>query len=224
MIGSYYQHLWRLLLVYILAAVYQLMHTEVEARHTEDDCKAFAADNPGWTYTREVCIDFTFDDPNWSYTRQPPWGLDSGTFGGLKNGKLCVPTNDQRGGALFISTVSHPGPGSTKLECKFPTSGEANCDVSLVDGYSLSVTCKSGDMRVGGDINLWKRSDRCKHIEMDHCVNEIWLANGPAENSVDAFFQPAIRDGNEYCIWWSCHQNYYFPVTQQLSCHISGTW
>jgi hypothetical protein len=174
--------------------------------------------------TSEVCIQFTSDDPTWGWAQAYPWGSSTGTFGSLPGGQMCVPTSNSAGGALFIGPSSNPGPGSTKLECFFPTSGQANCDVSLVDGYSLSVTCTAGDVTVGGPIDLWTTGTPCPDtsaISQGICKNDNSYDSD--QSDVDAFFQPAITGGNEYCIWWACGQDYYFPVNSTVSCHISGT-
>lgn len=105
--------------------------------------------NPDFTVTdnqranaagNKKCFTFTSDNPNWSYALTGPWGSSKAKFG---NGpkKICVPHNDNAGGAMYIGSEANPGPGNTKLECFIPSAGKGNCDMSLVDGYSLSVTC-----------------------------------------------------------------------------------
>ena len=75
----------------------------------------------------------TADDPSWSYNLAGgAWGEGSGTIGSLPGGKLCVPADNGAGGAMYIGSVATPGPGNTKLEAYFPTTGEANVDVRFV--------------------------------------------------------------------------------------------
>ena len=169
----------------------------------------------------EVCIQITSDNPQWTFATQPPWREISGQFGSLTNGQLCVNTDDEAGGAIFIGTTPNPSRGNTKLECFFPTSGMANCDLSLVDGYSLSVACETTEGTIGGSVDLWSDSTHCDHVDKSQCINDKGYRS--AEMDVDAFFQPAIQNGNSYCIWWACRQDLFFPVTQQLRCHVSGT-
>ena len=174
-------------------------------------------------HTNDFCIDFTFDNPNWYFTRQPPWGNEAGTFGSLKNGRMCLPRTDIFGGALFIG--AHPGPiaNTTKLECFFGASNTANCDISLVDGFSLPVTCTVGEQRMGGNIDLWSTGVRCENESNKHlgiCTN---TREDRAERNVPEFFQPAIQHGNSYCIWTRCTQNPFFPVHHKLKCHIGAT-
>ena len=153
------------------------------------------------------------------------WGSNSGTFGS-GGATICVPTTNQAGGAMFIGPESNDIAGNTKLECYFPTSGTANCDVSLVDGYGLSVACSVANTPlIGGNINLYNTGIKCSDTSLVYygvCKNDA----GPTASSqsqVDAFFQPATQNGNNYCIWDNCSQDYYFPVTAAITCHVSGT-
>ena len=187
-----------------------------------------AVSNPNKGLTASVsqyCIDFSSDNPDWHYTLQAPWGSGSGSFGSLPGGRLCVPTNDNAGGAMFIGPDPNPGPGSTKMECFFPSSGVANCDMSLVDGYSLSVACGVSDRTtpiIGGIADLWSLGN-CPDQQGPNCKND----NGYASNQsdVDAFFQPAVQasTANNYCIWVNCSQDFYFPVTENMACYVTGT-
>ena len=205
------------------AELAQAVHIPAHAPHTANHAPAY---NPLPLIDEdvgEVCIQFTSDNPNWSFTNQPPWGTNSGTFGSL-GGQMCVPTSNSAAGAMFIGPDANPGPGSTKLECYFPTSGEANCDVSLVDGYSLSVTCTAENQVIGGGVDLWSDGQPCLDTSAQNqgiCKNDLGYA--ATQDDVSAFFQPAVNNGNQYCIWVDCGQDYYFAVTSTLSCHISGT-
>lgn len=169
------------------------------------------------------CITFTSDNPNWHYTNTAPWS-GSGTFGSA-GGKICVPHSDSAGGAMYIGSEANPGPGSTKLECFFPSSGTANCDMSLVDGYSLSVKCDvPGHHSIGGNTNLWKTGKPCVDKSEEGqgiCKNDKGYA--PHESDVTPFFQAGINNGNDYCIWVNCKQDYYFPVSADINCHVSGS-
>jgi hypothetical protein len=194
------------------------------APHTADHAPAV---NPGPfednVDVSQKCIHFTSENPDWHFANQPPWGSRTGTFGSL-GGKLCVPTNNSAGGAMYIGPDANPGPGSTKLECYFPTSGQANCDASLVDGYSLSVTCKAGGKKIGGGVDLWKTGHNCADTSEKHsgiCKNDKGYAKH--QSDVTPFFQSGIEHGNNYCIWVNCSQDYYFPITADISCHVSGT-
>ena len=168
------------------------------------------------------CITFTSDNPNWRYANTGPWGQASGAFGsGTKT--ICVPQNNEAGGAMYIGTETTPGPGNTKLEIFLPTSGTAYGDVSLVDGYSLSVRCTSGSVVFGGSTNLWKTGYTCYDTSLlsrNICKNTRGYAN--AESDVSLFFQAGTKNGNRFCIWKNCSQVPGFPVTNAISCHISG--
>ena len=168
------------------------------------------------------CMAFTSDNSNWRYANAGPWGQASGTFGsGTKT--ICVPQNDGAGGAMFIGTEANPGAGNTKLEIFLPTSGTAYGDVSLVDGYSLSVRCVSGSAVIGGSTNLWKTGKQCYDTSLlsrNICKNAQGYAN--AQKDVTNFFQQGVQNGNSFCIWKNCAQVPGFPVTNAISCHISG--
>lgn len=169
------------------------------------------------------CFTFTSDNPNWGYTMDRPWS-GSGKFGkGPK--KICVPHNDDAGGAMFIGSEAHPGPGNTKFECFIPSAGKGNCDISLVDGYSLSVTCEiQGGHKVGGGKNLWKQGKECNDkslLSRGICKND----KGPGaskQSDVAPFFREGVQDKNYYCIWWKCGQDYFFNVGADIKCHVSG--
>ena len=168
------------------------------------------------------CIAFTSDNPNWRYANAGPWGSASGAFGsGTKT--ICVPQNNDAGGAMFIGTETTPGAGNTKLEIFLPTSGTAYGDVSLVDGYSLSVRCTSGSTVFGGSTNLWKTGYQCYDTSLlgrNICKNARGYAD--AQKDVTNFFQQGVKNGNSFCIWKNCAQVPGFPVTNSISCHISG--
>ena len=170
----------------------------------------------------QKCFTFTSDNPNWYYTNAGPWS-GSGSFGyGQK--QICVSRSDSAGGAMFISPTPDTPPGSTKLECYFPTSGTANCDISLVDGYSLSVACQTANTpTIGGYTNLWSTGAWCDDQSMvgqGICKNDKGYADTTGE--VAWFFQNGINNGNNYCIWKNCWQDYFFNVEQEISCHVSG--
>ncbi|KAL8794364.1 MAG: hypothetical protein Q9195_003062 [Heterodermia aff. obscurata] len=198
----------------------------ITVEHTSDGTAIFPT-NPSANADLRIqsttkCITFTSDNPNWQYTNAGPWGQASGTFGsGTKS--MCVPLNNDAGGAMFIGTEGTPGPGNTKLEIFLPTSGNAYGDVSLVDGYSLSVRCVSGSAVFGGSTNLWKTGNQCSDTSMlgrNICKNARGYAN--AQTDVTNFFQQGVKNGNSFCIWKNCAQVPGWPVTNDISCHISG--
>ena len=121
------------------------------------------------------------------------------------------------------SLQPYPGPGSTKFECLFPKSGEANCDVSLVDGYSLSMECKAGGQpkNIGGGVDLYKTGKKCPDQQGVNCINGNGASAG-GQGDINAFFQPAVNNGANYCIWHNCSQDYSFNVDAGLSCTVTG--
>ena len=198
----------------------------ITVEHTPDGTAIFPT-NPSADANLRIqsttkCITFTSDNPNWRYANTGPWGSASGTFGsGTKT--ICVPQNNGAGGAMYIGTEANPGPGNTKLEIFLPTSGTAYGDVSLVDGYSLSVRCSSGSAAFGGNTNLWKTGYQCYDTSLlsrNICKNARGYAD--AQKDVTNFFQQGVKNGNSFCIWKNCAQVPGFPVTNSISCHVSG--
>ena len=96
--------------------------------------------------------------------------------------------------------------------------------MSLVDGYSLSVTCKAAHQTIGGSTDLWKTGKACVDKSEEGqgiCKNDKGYAK--KQKDVTAFFQQGIQNGNDYYIWVNCSQDKYFPVTSDISCHVSGS-
>lgn len=121
---------------------------------------------------------------------------------------------------MYIGSTKAPGPGNTKLECYFPTSGTANCDNSLVDGYSLSVKCTAGDVVIGSDTDYWTKGVACPNPAPGGiCLNKNGYLNSEAD--LDAFFQ--LSADEPQCSWWSCNEDYFFPAGTIVKCHISGS-
>lgn len=168
----------------------------------------------------QQCITFTYDDGAWTYANAAPWS-GSGTWAKAPK-TMCFPTDNSAGGAMFVGTEANPGGGNTKLECFFPTSGTANCDISLVDGYSVAMECTpSGYASVGGGTDLWATGEPCVDGSEEGetiCLNAEGYA--ASQSDVTAFFQKGIQNGNNYCIWWACTQSVYFPVGTTLNCHV----
>ena len=198
----------------------------ITVKHTSDGTALFPTSSAKGAVlvaqSTTKCITFTSDNPNWRYANAGPWGQASGSFGsGTKT--ICVPQNDGAGGAMFIGTEAKPDAGNTKLEIFLPTSGTAYGDVSLVDGYSLSVRCVSGSTVFGGSTNLWKTGNTCYDTSLlgrNICKNAKGYAD--AQSQVTNFFQQGVQNGNSFCIWKNCAQVPGFPVTNAISCHVSG--
>lgn len=121
-----------------------------------------------------------------------------------------------------------PG-GNTKLECYFPTSGDGNCDMSLVDGYSLSMRCElPGNQHVGGTKDLWKTGKKCQDKSMEKqgiCKNDKGYIG--TQGAVTEFFKEGIHNGNKYCTFNNCGQDYSFKMPKHggrdINCHVSGS-
>ena len=130
-------------------------------------------------------------------------------------------------GSENIIPNSTPG-GNTKLECFFPTSGTGNCDMSLVDGYSLSMKCDlPGGKHVGGTQNLWHTGAPCQDKSMEKegiCKND--KAYVGTQGAVTEFFKKGIVNGNNYCTFVNCGQDPTFSQPSggvNINCHVSGS-
>ena len=176
----------------------------------------------------QQCITFTYASgrSSWTWANSYPWS-GSGTWGGwAKSGsQMCFPTNNGAGGAMYVGTEKNPAGGNTKLECFFPTSGTANCDISLVDGYSVALKCTiAGHGSVGGSTDLWTTGKPCvdgKEEGETICLNDEGYA--PSQSDVTPFFQQGLINGNNYCIWDDCAQSIYFPVGTAISCQVGSS-
>lgn len=169
------------------------------------------------TQNRRVMLTPKFTT-EWYWTNSNPW---SGT-GDSSAASQCFAANDSAGGAMYIGSFPNPGPNNTKLECFFPTSGSGNCDISLVDGYSLSVNCSlpnAASIGLTPAQNLWNSNIACPGIVQDgYCSNP----NGydPAITDVGTFFQPAI----DTCyIWQLDGLDPEFAGPTSISCTVSGS-
>ena len=96
--------------------------------------------------------------------------------------------------------------------------------MSLVDGYSLSLLCNANGQSntIGGGVNLYQTGIACPEQQGVNCRND----NGPrqdiTQDQIDAFFQPAVQNGNNYCIFANCAQDYYFNSADGITCTVSG--
>ena len=128
---------------------------------------------------------------------------------------------------MYLGTSANPTGGATKLECNFPVtlgSGpnpQANCDVSLVDGYSVSVACTGpGGEAFGSGTNYWTSGTPCPNVVGDTCKNDHGY--DASQDSVDPFFKQAYPD---YWIWVDGQTNQNDPnyqTTGTVKCTVSG--
>jgi hypothetical protein len=95
--------------------------------------------------------------------------------------------------------------------------------VSLVDGYSLSLYGQADgvDNAIGGGVDLYQTGIGCPDQQGPNCINTNGYGGG--QDQVDAFFQPAVQNGNNYCIWQYCSQDYFFDVNAGVTFTVSGT-
>lgn len=130
-------------------------------------------------------------------SQPPPAGS-----GDSSNANQCIP-RAITGDSMFFSVVQNPAKCNTELERSFPN-GQGqntvpNCDISLVDGYSLNVACTipGGSAPIGynGNLNTYSNSvgHACQSPKSGECCQNL---QGPFVSSldqVDPFFSPAPR-------------------------------
>ncbi|KAI9710410.1 MAG: hypothetical protein M1812_007446 [Candelaria pacifica] len=158
---------------------------------TGDESKAVAA------AAASKCIDITFQSSNgnWNYFFNGGWGSASGKVSALGTKSLCG------SGALFVGYqtraqgLGSAAGGNTKLECTVTGDGKVDnvCDVSVVDGYSLSMHCTGfGTGDIGGTQNLFSLGT-CPKVNSQGggkaCVN----TNGHSNNAAQFF-----KNGGKY--------------------------
>ena len=133
------------------------------------------------------CISITFQssNANWNYFFNGDWGSGTGTVGSLGTKSLCG------SGAMFVGeqTVGHglgaASDGNTKLECTVTGDGKGDnvCDISVVDGYSLSMHCTgTGFGDIGGTQDLFSLAT-CPDTNPNGptCVNDGGHSNNAAQ-------------------------------------------
>ena len=103
---------------------------------------------------------------------------------------------------MFIGpTASQSGAGGTELECNFPANigqgpnPQFNCDISIVDDYSLSLACTGpeGELFYNSD-NLWMKATR-PVMNGEYCTNSQGYAG--SQDNVDQF----LNAYPDYWIW-----------------------
>lgn len=115
------------------------------------------------------------------------------------------------GAAMFICESECNAAGDaapakyTKFECTL-SSDYPNCDMSLVDGYSLPAQCSfqssAGYVSIGGLEDLWSTA-ACPQEGGDNTCNNIDGYSGSI-NDLSPFFANAQQNGNNYCNWQFC--------------------
>ncbi|KAI9775586.1 MAG: hypothetical protein M1835_005752 [Candelina submexicana] len=163
------------------------------------------------------CIDITFTstNPDWNYYFNGDWGLETGKVSQLKTRSLCG------SGAMFVGAqtkgngLGSAAGGNTKLECTVVGDGKPDnvCDVSVVDGYSLSMHCTGfGTGDIGGTRNLFDLG-RCPKVNNNGhtCVN----TNGHTNNA-DQFF----KNGGKYWYQDNVYVGTTFSGTPRITCAI----
>lgn len=173
----------------------------------------------------KICINFSGGDFHWRNAGS--WGDTHGQ--GAQSASQCfdlVP-----GGAMFICENECDPAGDaaaakyTKLECTFGGMYE-NCDMSIVDGFSLPVQCDipgANPPRIGGLRDLSELAP-CRDPHPDNTCRNTG-AYEPNESAVDQYFQNANGgDGGNYCVYQYCSKDSdsFFTGTPTITCEVAS--
>lgn len=166
------------------------------------------------------CVDFTSSDPSFMWAYDGAWGsvTDTHAFGD-QNPSSCLSGS----GAMYVGTSGLSG--GTKFECTFLTD-QANCDVSIVDGYSLSMSCsvpqanwQAGPNPIGGTTDLFTKGSCPSGVSNGICPNP----NGhdqaqPPGSSVNAFFTDEAFWYNDFV-----SEQVQYTGNPHMTCTVSGS-
>ena len=169
------------------------------------------------------CIEFNSDSVPFYFTNQAPFPTLSGDAG---QADQCFPSYDTSGAMFIGPTTSQSGAGGTKLECNFPVTigqgpkSQPNCDISLVDGYSLSLACTGpGSESFGNSENLWTKAT-CPIVNGDYCTNSQGYAG--SQDNVDQFFKNAYPDYRIWVTGQTTQNDAIFTQHGTVKCKVSG--
>ena len=173
----------------------------------------------------QICINFSGGD--FHFLNTGSWGSNSGQ--GAQAASQCFDLNPN--GAMFICDGPCDGSGDaaaakyTKLECTFGGEYE-NCDMSIVDGFSLPVQCDIPGATPGqiGGLQDLNTLTSCPSPAPDNtCANTG--AYGSSESSVAQYFENANGgSGGNYCVYQYCSKDSdaFFTGTPTISCQVGS--
>ena len=161
----------------------------------------------------QICVNFSGGD--FHFANAGSWGSKTGQGAGAASQCFGMVS----GGAMFICESECNAAGDaapakyTKLECNFE-GGYPNCDISLVDGFSLPLECTipgASPEKIGGLVDLTSLTPCPGGLQGDNtCPNTQGYA--ASEGQVSSFFQNANQPnaggsagpGGNYCVWQTC--------------------
>ena len=175
----------------------------------------------------KICVNFSGND-NFHFLNTGSWGSNSGS--GTQSASQCFEPSANAGMFICESECQDAGDAAsakyTKLECTL--GGEwQNCDISLVDGFSLPLKCTisgaSPAPYVGGTEDLGS----CPSPGQDNtCLNANSYQG--AETDVAQYFQnadqyqPNSQSGPNYCVFQTCskYSDVFFSGTPTIECEV----
>ena len=187
---------------------------------------AFASGSATSSSGNQICIDFTGGDFHWLNTGS--WGSSSGQ--GASSASQCFDLTADGGMFICESECQNAGDAATakytKLECTFGGTYE-NCDISLVDGFSLPLECTIPGAKptdtIGGLTDLTSLTSCPTTVEDNTCSNANSYES--STNDVTQFFQNANGgSGGNYCVFQTCSasSDIFFTGTPTISCQVGS--
>ena len=175
----------------------------------------------------KICINFSGGD--FHFLNYGSWGTKKGR--GAQEASQCF--DQVPNGGMFICESECNASGDaapakyTKLECTF--GGQyANCDMSIVDGFSLPVECHIPDAKpsdkIGGLVDLDSLTQCPSKAGDNSCGNAG--AYQPSEAGVSQYFENGNIDkggkGGNYCVYQFCSptSDIFFTGTPTISCQV----
>jgi len=171
----------------------------------------------------QICVNF-FGNPDFHFLNAGNWSTNSGSNSGYGPEQASQCFDLKPDGALFVCENECQGSADsatakyTKLECSFGVA-QPNCDISLVDGFSLPLECTipgSKPEKIGGTKDLSEFNDcpspgddnTCKNSNSYHDASSVppyfQDANVPYMAPNDNTDPTTLSKGGNYCIWQTC--------------------
>lgn len=176
--------------------------------------------------SNQICINFSGNN-NFHWLNTGSWGSSSGS--GTQSASQCFNLEPNAGMFICESECQDSGDAATakytKLECTFGGSWQ-NCDISLVDGFSLPLECTipgAAPEKIGGLADLDSLTSCPSTGDDGTCKNSnAYMANA---GDVAQYFQNANGgSGGNYCVYQFCSasSDSFFSGTPTIECQVGS--